>query len=304
MPTSPADLPQSVRPTYGRLLLVVAVMWSTTGLFVKSEPLRELPGPLLACLRAFFAASCLVPFVRPSSIRFRGALVPMAICFAAMNVLFLSAMTWTTAAAAVFLQYTATPWAFLLGLLLLKERWQPGGLVAVACAIAGIAWIVVNSPGDQGLIGNLLAIGSGVTFAGVIVSLRRLRGESPVYLVLVNQTASCLVLLPWLIWQFTDSLFEFTSEQWLLLAAFGIVQMSIPYLLFTRGLQHVRAHEAALIVLLEPVLTPVWVWLAGWETAASSTWIGGGLILLGLVLRYTFFARRDTSDPPRPPAGP
>ena len=170
--------------------------------------------------------------------------------------------------------------------------------------MAGITWIVVTSPGDQHLLGNLLAVGSGVTFAGVIVSLRRLRGESPVFLVLVNQSASCLVLLPWLAWRLGDRLTEFTPEQWLLLAAFGIVQMTIPYLLFARGLQHVRAQDGALIALLEPVLTPIWVWLAGWETAAGSTWIGGGLILMGLVLRYTVFARRETSSPQGPRAGP
>ena len=127
----------------------------------------------------------------------------------------------------------------------------------------------------------------------MIVSLRHLRDESPIFLVLVKQSASCLVLLPWLAWH-PPSL---SLEQWLLLAAFGIVQMSIPYLLFARGLKSVSAQEASLIALLEPVLTPVWVMMAGWETAETVTWIGGGLIVGGLLLRYTAWAGNDIETP-------
>ncbi|MDP7277517.1 MAG: EamA family transporter [Planctomycetaceae bacterium] len=275
------------------LLVVAAVMWSTTGLFVKAGPLRDIPGPTLACLRAFFAAACLLPLVRRSDIRFRPGLVPMAGSFAAMNVLFLTAMTMTTAAAAVFLQYTAIPWTFLLGLLVLKESWHRGSLVTVGLAVAGIACIVTGSGGNQTAWGNLLAVASGLTFAGVIVSLRRLRDESPVFLILVNQSASCLVLLPWLYLHPP----VLSIQQWLLLAAFGVFQMSIPYLLFARGLKSARAQDASLIALLEPVLTPVWVWLVGWETAAAWTWLGGGLILSGLVLRYTVWSAPGDGEP-------
>ncbi len=218
----------------------------------------------------------------------------MAGSFAAMNVLFLTAMTMTTAAAAVFLQYTAIPWTFLLGLLVLKETWHRGSLVTVGLAVAGIACIVTGSGGNQTTWGNLLAVASGLTFAGVIVSLRRLRDESPVFLVLVNQSASCLLLLPWLYLHPP----VLSIQQWLLLAAFGVFQMSIPYLLFARGLKYARAQDASLIAMLEPILTPVWVWLVGWETAPVWTWLGGGLILSGLVLRYTVWSAPGNEDPP------
>jgi len=290
----PSNESRLASATRGRWLLVAAaLLWSTTSLFVKVEALRDVPGPTLACLRALFAAACLVPFVRLSSLRWRPGLVPMAAAFAAMNVLFLTAMTLTTAAAAVFLQYTATPWAFLLGLLVLGETWRRGNAVAVGLAMVGIAVIVATSGDQQSSLGNLLAVASGLAFATVIISLRHLRTESPVFLILVNQTASCLVLLPWLAWH-PPSL---SVEQWLLLAAFGIVQMSIPYLLFARGLKSVAAHEAALIVLLEPVLTPVWVGLLGWETAPVATWLGGGLIVGGLLLRYTVWTGNADETP-------
>ena len=293
----PSTESRLVSATRGRWLLVAAaVLWSTTSLFVKVEALRDIPGPTLAALRALFAAVCLVPFVRISSVRWRVGLLPMATAFAAMNVLFLTAMTLTTAAAAVFLQYTATPWSFLLGLVILGETWRRGNVVAVGLAMAGIAIIVATTDGQSSL-GNLLAVASGLAFATVIISLRHLRQESPVFLVLVNQAASCLVLLPWLAWH-PPSL---SLDQWLLLAAFGIVQMSIPYLLFARGLKSVPAQEAALIVLLEPVLTPVWVGLLGWEFAPAATWLGGALIVGGLLLRYTVFSGQPDQVPSEDP---
>ncbi|MED5448492.1 MAG: DMT family transporter [Planctomycetota bacterium] len=293
----PSTESRLVSATRGRWLLVAAaVLWSTTSLFVKVDALRDIPGPTLAALRALFAAVCLVPFVRISSVRWRVGLVPMATAFAAMNVLFLTAMTLTTAAAAVFLQYTATPWSFLLGLVILGETWRRGNVVAVGLAMAGIAIIVATTDGQSSL-GNLLAVASGLAFAAVIISLRHLRQESPVFLVLVNQAASCLVLLPWLAWH-PPSL---SLDQWLLLAAFGIVQMSIPYLLFARGLKSVPAQEAALIVLLEPVLTPVWVGLLGWEFAPATTWLGGALIVGGLLLRYTVFSGQPNQVPSEAP---
>lgn len=293
----PSTESRLVSATRGRWLLVAAaVLWSTTSLFVKVEALRDIPGPTLAALRALFAAVCLVPFVRVSSVRWRVGLLPMATAFAAMNVLFLTAMTQTTAAAAVFLQYTATPWSFLLGLVILGETWRRGNVVAVGLAMAGIAIIVATTEGQSSL-GNLLAVASGLAFAAVIISLRHLRQESPVFLVLVNQAASCLVLLPWLAWH-PPSL---SLDQWLLLAAFGIVQMSVPYLLFARGLKSVPAQEAALIVLLEPVLTPVWVGLLGWEFAPATTWLGGALIVGGLLLRYTVFSGQPNQVPPEDP---
>ena len=142
----PSTESRLVSATRGRWLLVAAaVLWSTTSLFVKVEALRDIPGPTLAALRALFAAVCLVPFVRVSTVRWRVGLLPMATAFAAMNVLFLTAMTLTTAAAAVFLQYTATPWSFLLGLVILGETWRRGNVVAVGLAMAGIAIIIATT---------------------------------------------------------------------------------------------------------------------------------------------------------------
>lgn len=271
------------------LLLAAAVLWSTSGLFIKSAPLAALPqperGPILACYRALFAAAFLLPFVRWRLVRWRPMLVPMVFSFAAMNLLFVTAMTLTTAAAAIFLQYTSTIWAFVFGFVFLRERIDRGNLVALACALGGIAWIVAADWTNGNLPGNLVALGSGVAYAGVILTLRWLRNEDTAWLVGLNHLASGLLLLPFVLvfW------IPLGGAQWGLVALLGIVQMAVPYILFARGVRTITTQEAALLTLIEPILNPIWVWLFWSESAPVSTWLGGALILGGLAARYLLF---------------
>ncbi|HUG93477.1 MAG TPA: DMT family transporter [Planctomycetaceae bacterium] len=280
----------SIRPRL--LLLAAALLWSTSGLFVKSPPLERLPlddrGPVLACFRALFAAAVLLPFVRRTHVRWRPMLIPTALSFAVMNLLFVIAMTRTTAAAAIFLQYTATVWAAVAGAVWLRERIDRGSLVALACAVAGIAWIVAAESRAEHVTGNLIALGSGAAYAGVVIGLRVLRTEAAAWLVALNHAVAGLVLLPWVLSRGVS----LDAGQWALVALLGVVQMGVPYILFARAVRSVTAREAALLVLLEPVLNPFWVWLVWGETPPASTLAGGALIVGGLALRYTLLRPR------------
>jgi drug/metabolite transporter (DMT)-like permease len=95
------------------------------------------------------------------------------------------------------------------------------------------------------------------------------------------------LLLPWVL-QNTHSV---PVTSYVALAFFGVVQMSVPYILFARGLRTTGAAEASLLTLIEPLLLPIWVFIA-WHDHPSYapppvwTWIGGGLILIGLASRY------------------
>ena len=268
------------------LLLAAALLWSTSGLFVKSPPLQRLPeenqGLILAFYRALFASVFLIPFVRRRHMRWRASLVPMAAIFALMNVLFLTAMTKTTAAAAIFLQYTSIVWAFVLGVLFLRERIDRGSLVALMCAVGGIVVIVTLDRAGQHAHGNVIALGSGLSYGCVIIFLRYLRHEHAMWLIALNHCVTTLVLIPWIL-PVTVTL---EPIQWCLLASMGLLQMAVPYTLFAYAVRYVKAQEAALIPLIEPILNPVWVWLLWREQVHWSTWIGGGLIVGGLLFRY------------------
>jgi DME family drug/metabolite transporter len=288
---SPAGSPSAIEPQAaslrrGRLMVVLAsLLWSTSGAFVKSPPLAAIPepsrGPILACFRALAAAAALALFVRPRHVRWRPMLVPFVISFAGMNLLFVTAMTRTTAAAAIFLQYTSTAWAFAFSIVFLREKADRPNLVALACALAGLAWIVAGDWHTAYFFGNCLALGSGLCYAGVIITLKLLRDEDSAWLVALCHAAAGLVLLPMVM---TRTL-ALSPLQWSLVSLFGVVQMGLPYVIFASALRRVPIQDAALLTLLEPILNPLLVYCLWGEPVEIGTWIGGGLIVGGLALR-------------------
>jgi drug/metabolite transporter (DMT)-like permease len=280
------------RPVMGRIcILAAAVLWSLGGVLAKADAFHEWPsesrGLVLAFWRATFAGLALLPAVRRP--RWRPALVPMVASFTVMNVAYLSAVVWTTAANAIWLQSTAPLWVCLIGVALLGERLDRRDLVPLACGAAGVGlilWCELRGLATAELrrehLGVLLGLVAGVTYAAVVLCLRRLRDEDSAWLVAVNHLAAAAAMGPFVfalgIWP--------SGWQWPLLAALGVVQMGLPYLLFARGLRHIGSQEAAGIALLEPVLMPLWVLLIGQEQPAWWSLAGGGLILVGLAWRY------------------
>jgi drug/metabolite transporter (DMT)-like permease len=290
-----ASLPPETpaRGLAGRLcILAAAMMWSSGGFFAKNPTFDEWPrdsrGLLLAFWRALFAGLLVLPAVRRP--RWRVRLAPMAASFTLMNVTYLSAMTLTTAANAIWLQSTAPFWIFAATLGLGAEAVNRRDLLPLACGVAGIGTILWFEIGGQAQAGIACGLAAGVFYAGVVLSIRGLRTEDPAWLVAVNHLVAALALFPFVlylnIWP--------SPRQLAVLAGFGLLQMGLPYLLFTRGLQTVSSQEASLIALCEPVLVPLWVYLAWAERPDWWTLAGGGLILAGLVARYARpEARRD-----------
>jgi DME family drug/metabolite transporter len=278
------------------LILAAAVLWSFSGFFAKAPYFSDWPGPAMAFWRAAFACVVLVPLVRKPTWTWK--LVPMAACFAVMNYTYLTAMMKGSAANAIWLQCTAPTWVLLVGVLVFGERanWRDGLLLAFAAA--GVAVILWFESQGESVAAVLWGLASGVFYAGVVLSLRQLRAIESAWLATVNHSVTALALAPFGLAGFwaSSALAPWPSGvQWALLAGFGIFQMGLPYVLFARGLKSVPGHEAAGLGLVEPVLVPVWVYLAWGDKPAWWTLVGGGLILVGLLLRYAGWPRLRVS---------
>ncbi|MGD9720445.1 MAG: DMT family transporter [Pirellulales bacterium] len=261
-----------------------AVLWSSSGLFAKAPLFDDWPlaerGILLAFWRALFAGVLLIPAVRRP--RWDRKLIPLCVAFTAMNVTYLSAMTTTTAANAIWLQSTAPWWVFLVGVIVLREPFAPSERFPLVIGGLGLGIILYFQAQGQARTGILLGLLSGFSYSGVVLSLRALRNQDAVWLVVVCHLAAAAALLPFVAQSGTWP----TGWQLPVLAAFGLFQMALPYVFFARGLRAITSQEATGIGLLEPLLLPLWVYLAWGETPAGSTLVGGGLILTGLALRY------------------
>jgi drug/metabolite transporter (DMT)-like permease len=138
------------------------------------------------------------------------------------------------------------------------------------------------------LYATLMGIISGMMFGCVIVMMRQLRERDSAWILCLNHAATVAILLPMCWGQPWNAV---SPPAYLALALFGLFQLSLPYLLFIRGLRSVPGPEASLLTLLEPVLLPFWVFLAwrhhpSYQAPQWWTWTGAALILTGLVLRY------------------
>ncbi|GAB5403456.1 MAG: hypothetical protein Aurels2KO_16870 [Aureliella sp.] len=212
----------------------------------------------------------------------------MVLCFAAMVASFMSAMVYGPAANAIWLQYLAPAWVLIIGTALGKETVTTADVRMIVCCVAAVL-LILGFEFRQG--GNLFAtamgILSGVTFAGVVLSMRGLRDVDPAWLITLNHSCTALLLLP-LVVQVEGSV---EPGSYFALAMFGIFQMSVPYVLFARGLRTVTGPEASVISLVEPILVPLWVFIA-WSSHPTYqpprpwTIAGGVIICTALLMRY------------------
>jgi drug/metabolite transporter (DMT)-like permease len=276
------------------LILAAAVLWSTAGAVMKS---CELSGWQIAGGRSLVAAVFLF-LVLP-----RGRRLPdlpnllTSIANAATVVLFALANKLTTAANAIFLQDTAPLWVLLSSRWLLGERPQRSALWSVPVFALGLCLFFVDELSPGQLTGNLVALASGIAFAGCIVGLRRSHvatpapgasserqpggaGDPAATSLIVGNAIAALVTLPF--WFSGPSP---RGSDLLILLYLGVFQLGLAYVCFARGMAQTSALEASLLALLEPVLNPIWTFLIVGERPGTWATLGAAIILVATVWR-------------------
>lgn len=275
----------------GRLYaLGMAILWSSSGFFAKLPLFDDWSeydrGPMLGFWRVLFAGLVMLPFVRKA--RWRPTLVPLAVSFSSMNILYPTALVLTTAANAIWIQSIAPWWVFLFAIFIFHEAFHRRDLIPLCFGGLGVGFIIyfeMTHSDSQSITGAFCALTSGVAYAGVCVCMRHLRHENAAWLIAYAHLTGALVLLPWILYRGLMP----SPLQLLVLAAFGIIQMALPYVLLTQALKRISSIETISIGLLEPVMLPFWAFLVIGETPAWWTFIGATCILSGLSLRYFVF---------------
>lgn len=262
----------------GRLeIAAAALIWSTGGLAIKLVPLEAIG---VVFWRALFATLFFLVVFRPGRERWRRASFPTAIVYALMIVTFVSATKLTTAANAIFLQYTAPIYVLLLAPLVLSEPFRKADAWAIGAAIGGMSLFFVGRLDGGAFAGNVLGIASGLFFGLTVLLLRRDTSRDALASVLLGNLLATLLSLP-----FAWGKLAVDGKGLALVAYLGIVQMGISYWLFVKGLAHVAAAEASLIGMLEPLFNPVWAFLGLGERPSGWALLGGAIVLVAVALR-------------------
>ncbi len=261
-------------------VIAAAAFFSTGGAAIKA---CDLTNWQVAGFRSGVAALTVAALMPRAVKGLNGRVAAVGLAYAATVVSFVAANKLTTAASTIFLQGSFPLYVLLLGPRLLGEPTRRGDLLFVAAIALGLSMFFFGTEAPiatapDPLRGNLLAVGSGFCLALTVMGLRWLsrsgiEGASASALVAGNATAF-LVCLP-----LVGPLPAGSARDWTIILFLGVGQLGVAYLLLSRGMRRVPALEASLLLMLEPVLNPVWAWLVHGERPGTGSLAGGGIIL-------------------------
>jgi DME family drug/metabolite transporter len=275
------------------LLLAAAVLFSTGGAAIKWTTLTAWQ---VTGIRSLIAAAALLMFLPEARRHWSRRNWLVGIAYAVTLVLFVAANKLTTAANAIFLQATAPVYILLAAPYLLREHIRREDVPFMLAVAAGMAAFllggdppVASAPDPPA--GNLAAAASGVTYALTVMGLRAVARADPgatLNTIVSGNIVAAAVCLP-AGWPMAGAV----PSDWVTLAWLGVFQLGLAYVCLSKGVRHVTALEASLLLLAEPVLNPMWAWLAQGERPGGWALSGGALIVAATL-------GRAMKDPNRP----
>lgn len=276
--------------TLGMLLVfIAAVLWSTNSILVKNI---ELPSMLIGAMRALIAGIVLAPFIRPKKLKFSPKMLLMAVAFTLNSVGVVTAIKLTSAAIAVGMQFTSPIWLYIYsrikGYPFIKRR-----VIPLAVLTAGVVISMFSKAEGVTLIGNLIALTTGLSFAVVTQLGKDLGGDNPVGITAINNLFMAAVILPLFCRDSVAQLFTMDTVGWVTLLALGTVQFGGGYVFYTLGLRYTTAARASMISPMEMVLSPVWVAIFMHELPDAVGLIGFLVIIAGIALEVIFTAQYE-----------
>jgi drug/metabolite transporter (DMT)-like permease len=280
------------------LVLAAAALFSTGGAAIKSV---SLTGWQVASLRSAVAVVTLAILLPNSRRRPSPSMILVGVFYAATLILFVQATKLTTAADAIFLQDTAPLYVLLAAPFLLGERVVKADLWFMLALAVGLSFFFVGKEAPIGtapnpFAGNVAAAASGLTWAGTVIGLRWLGTRSPdgsaIEPALLTGTAISAIFALWPALPITGV----SLHDWSIVIYLGVVQIGLAYACLSKGLPGVPAVEASLLLLLEPVLNPIWSWMVHGEKPGPWQFGGGALILSATAVRAWWDARSGDRD--------
>ena len=262
-------------------ILAAALLWSMAGLLIKY---LDWPPLAIASARSLLASLVFLAFfrkrlwVRPNAVTWLSGLALML-----TQVLFVVANKLTTATNAIMLQYTAPVFVVLIGVFFYQARPKRREIVALVWAMAGVALFFAERLDAGGMAGNLIAVFTGLTFAAVFVLNSRPECQVPAAL-LIGQIGTFLIGLPQLLLLAPGS---WNSRSLPAILILGFFQLGLAYILFQVGIRRTRPLNASLLAIVEPLMSPVWVFLVLNEKPGLLALAGAAVIISAVVYLNT-----------------
>ncbi len=267
-------------PAHRQGILAVAagaLLWSTSGVFIKLLPFDAFT---ILFYRSGLAALFYAVLFRRQLLEMNARAWVNSVVYCLVLLSFVSATKMTTAANAILLQYTAPVYVLLAEPMLFKTRLERVNVITILICLAGMVILVSGDLAVGDWVGNLLALVSGITLAALILGQRRNAPEFQDRSIFWGNVFVALVGLPFALQAQTP-----TVEHWLMFGWLGFIQLGVGNLLFFYGLKRVLAVESALLGMMEPIFSPIWVLIFYGEKPSTGAVAGGILMMIALAGR-------------------
>ena len=274
---------------------VTAFLWSSSGLFIK---VLKVSAFQISFFRSAIAALTIlfVTLLRKKKVRFEFDAVSnlSAIFYAGILILFVMATKMTTAANAIFLQFTAPIYLVILEPVFLKTKFESRNLVTIIICIFGMVLFFFGRLELGNIYGNLLAICSGICFAmfSLLLKYKKLKKQS------ANTIQSAIMgnaLVAVITFFIIFPSFALSLNEALILIYMGVIQIGIAYVIFNEAIKYVSATESMIIATLEAIFNPIWVFIGIGEAPSVYAIFGGAIIFAAIIWRN--FSGKDKVIP-------
>ena len=289
----PAATLKSAAPSRGRsvgvaMLIAASVLWSLSGIAVKVAQMDSVAFAFWRSAAGAVVLGLAIPLAKGGWPRLKWMATSVAV-YTVVVTLLITSMTLGTAAEGILLQYTGPVWCALFAWLFQGRKIGAYTLAALVVATVGIGVMVSGVFTGREVLGPVAGLLSGVAFGALVLILEKLdrvgsadgRPVNPLALVFLNNAGAALILLPICL---AAGTIDVSGAQFAIVATTGAIQLAIPYAMFQMALRRVEPVDASLLILLEPVLNPIWVAMTTGETPEARTVIGGCAILAAMVI--------------------
>jgi drug/metabolite transporter (DMT)-like permease len=266
-------------------LALAAALFSSSGLFIKITTVSPL---YLFGARSLVAALTLLVVVRRLELPRTPHQIGGMLALALTQLLFIFSTRQTTAANAIFIQYTAPIYVAFIGIWYLQERPRQSDWWAMGAILVGLLIFLYDDLSPAGLLGTLNALLSGICLAWFVLFMRRAKDESTINIALWGNIVGAIITLPVLLTTPLPSWDNIGS-----IAFLGIVQIGLGLILMSMAVKQLSAVETILIQSLEPILNPIWVFMAIGERPTVWTLFGGVIVLAAVTWRSIIAARTE-----------
>ncbi len=260
-------------------LVFTAILWSAGGLLIKLVSLNPIA---IAGFRSIIAALLILCFIKKPDIKFTPIKLAAAFMYAATVISFVCATKMTTAANAIIIQYTAPIYVVIFGALFFKEKVKWYDIITIIVILGGMILFFLDKLSPGGLMGNLIAAFSGITFAFTALLLRFQKDDSPLDRIFWGNVLTAIISIPFMFQTLPN------TKSLIGLCLLGVFQLGFSYILFSLAIKNVSALEAVLIPMIEPILNPIWVAIFLNEIPGIYSIIGGLVVVSIIVLRCVY----------------